>query len=224
MIPMERKRNKNSARVVSRKSLQLIFGLLACFTAASVLSACLAQPAVRLPGARAAEVAPRQRTVQIDTVSVGYLLNSARTRLSDTGYSTPRRGSWMRILIQFTTQPDWTDEVRFNCYVLLRDTNRRTMLTGSVTCVNVERGRQRLVSIFVRPNAIERYGGRVEAVAVECYHQNVVVADYLIPRSTRKWWEEYTGVPGTMVTWFYTPFLRDGVERYEQIKIEREGF
>jgi len=221
---METKRNKKSTPVVSPKSLLLISGLFACFAAALVLSPCLAQPAVRLPGARAAEVAPRQRTVQIDTVSVGYLPNNARTRLSDMGYSTPRRESWMRILIQFTTQPDWMDEVRFDCYVLLRDGNRRTMLTGSVTCVNVEQGRRHLVSIFVRPNAIERYGGRVEAVAVECYYQNVVVTDYLIPRTTRKWWEEYTGVPDTMVTWFYTPFLRDGVERYEQIKIGREGF
>lgn len=202
----------------------MIGGVAACFAVSTVFTTCLSQQPVRPAAVRPLEAAPPRRTVEIESLSVGYLPNNANTRLSDMGYSTPRRGSWMRILIQFTTYPDWVDEVRFDCYVLLREANRRTMLAGSVTCVNVQAGRRRLASLFVHPNVLERYGRRVEAVAVECYYQNSPVSDYSIPRTNRKWWEEYTGVPDTMVNWFYTPFLRDGAQRYEQIRIGRQRF
>ena len=129
----------------------------------------------------------------------------------------------MRILIRFTTETAWMDEVRFDCHVLMREANQMTLLTGSVTCLYVQAGRQHLAAIFVPPSIMERYGGRVERVAVECYYQNSVVTDYTIPRTARKWWQQYTAVPDAMVTWFYTPFLRDGVEAYEQVKIGRQG-
>ncbi len=129
----------------------------------------------------------------------------------------------MRMLIQFTTRPQWTEELRFDCYVLMRSGNNRTLLTGSVTCTYVQAGRGHLTALFIPPSVLERYG-RPEQVAVECTSQNTVVADYAIPRSSRRWWQDYTGVPDTMVTWFYTPFLRDGVENHEQVKPERRGF
>ena len=129
----------------------------------------------------------------------------------------------MRILIQFSTRPQWIDELRFDCFVLMRDRNNRTLLTGSVTCIYVKAGQQHLACIFLPPNVLERYG-RAEAVGVECYYQNSAVSDYAVPRTSRKWWQDYTGVPDTMVPWFYTPFARDGIERYEQVKTGRQGF
>lgn len=128
------------------------------------------------------------------------------------------------MLIQFTTEPAWIDEIRFDCYVLMRSGNERTLLTGSVTCLYVQAGRRHLAAIFVPPNVLERYGRRVEAVAVECSYQNSEISDYSVPRTSRKWWQDYTGVPDTMVTWFYTPFLRNGAEAYEQVKTGRQGF
>ncbi len=223
--PMKKKRDRSFALGVSAGRLALISGVAACFAASTVFTTCDCQQRARPAAVRAAvAAAPARRTVEIESLTVDYLPNNATTRLSDMGYSTPRRGSWMRILIQFTTYPDWVDDVRFDCYVLLRETNRRTMLAGSVTCVNVQAGRRHLASLFIHPNLLERYGRRVEAVAVECHYQNSPVTDYSIPRTNRKWWQEYTGLSDTMVNWFYTPFLRDGAQRYEQIKIGRQRF
>ncbi len=221
VIPMQRKRNKNLVPGVPARPLLLMIGLAACFAACSVLSTSLAQPEVGPPGAPAPEVAPRQTAAQIEAVLISFLPNTADTRLSDGGLGAYRRGTWIRILIQFATQPNWIDDLRFDCYVLLRDGNQRAMLTGSVTCTYVQSGRRHLTCLFVPPNVMERYGRRVEGVAVLCYYGNSLVADYLMPRTTQKWWEDYSGVPDTMVTWFYTPFSREGIGMYEQVKIGR---
>lgn len=223
VIPMRKKRNQNLVPAVSARLLPLIVGLAACFAVLCLLPTSLAQPVIRTPAGTPPSAAPAQRTAEISSLLVSYLPNGARTRLSDTGASTLRRGSWMRILIQFTSRPAWIDEIRFDCYVLMRDRNTRTLLTGSVTCVYVKAGRQHLAAIFVPPSVVERYG-RPEYVAVESYVENTVVSDYTVPRTSRKWWQDYTGVPDTMVSWFNTPFLRDGIERYEQVKIGRQGF
>jgi len=157
-------------------------------------------------------------------VSVSYVPNQADVRLSNMGSSTYRRGYWMRILMQFTSQPDWMDEVRFDCYVLLRDRGEDRLLTGSVTCTQVREGRGHAVCLYVPPNTLERYGGRARRVAVECYYQNTVVTDYSVPRTTRKWWQDYTGIPDAMVTWYYTPFSREGIRVFEQVKPVSRGF
>ncbi len=198
----------------------LVLGLTACVGVSVLVSTCPAQEGMRPPVAPAAA---RERAVQIDGVMISYLPNRADVRLSDPGSSTYRRGSWMRIMVQFTSQPPWADEIRFDCYVLLRDSNQERLLTGSVTCEYVQAGRQHYVCLFVPPNAVERYGGRFGAIAIESYYQNSLVSDYTFPRTARKWWQDYTGVPGAMVTWFYTPFLRDGISRYEQVKVGGQG-
>lgn len=216
---MQRKREKTPVQGFPAGRLRLAALLVVC----AFPFLCAGEGGVRYPAAGPRVVPARQGTVQIQGVLISYPQNSAKTRLSDVGSSTYRPGSWVRIMVQFSTQLDWIDEVRFDCYVLLRDGNRDTMLTGSVTCAYVERGDGHLTCLFVPPKVMERYG-RVRAVGVECYYQNSMTSDYSAPRTTQKWWQGQTGVPGTMVTWFYTPFLRDGVEMYEHIKTGGQGF
>jgi hypothetical protein len=201
--------------------IALLAGVAASLFLAAFASRCLAERAVRVPGAP--EEAVRQRAVLVDGVMASYLPNRADARLGDMGVTTYRRGSWLKVLVQFTTQPDWIDEVRFDCYVLLRDGGRDTLLRGSVTCVHVRAGRQHYACVFVPPNVLERYGGRAVGVAVECNYQGSVVSEYSSPRTTRKWWQEMNSVSDALVTWFYTPFLRDGIERYEQMKAAGES-
>lgn len=222
VIPM-RKRNRDKL-IFGRpaRPLAISAGLAACFAVWVVVSLSFGEeraPGVTVPGAAAQ---PVQRPVQITNVVVTYLPNEANVRLSEIGFSTYRRGYWMRILIQFTSQPDWASEIRFDCYVLLQDGRQERMLTGSVTCVDVPSGRNRAVCLYVPPNTLERYGGRAQAVAVECNYQGTVVSDYSMPR--RRWWEDYSGISNSMVTWFYTPFSRTGIEMFQQIRPEGRGF
>ena len=222
MIPMAKKSNENFRPAFSARPHSFIFGLAVYFAVAPLFPLSFAQRAVRYP-ARAEAERRGPTAVQVEGVMINYLRNRGDVRISDMGSSTYRRDTWMRILIQFATQPDWIDEVRFECYVLFREGNREIMLTGSVTCGYVQAGRRHMTCLFIPPNVLERYGGRPTAVAVECYYQNTAVGELSIPSTTRRWWQEYTGVPDTMVTWFYTPFLRDGIEMYEQVKTGRHG-
>jgi hypothetical protein len=221
---MKQKSNKTSTRGPSARPLLPIAGLAACFAVSAVIPASFAQPTDRNRAAAVAEAVARRGAVQIDGLMVTYFPNRANIRLSDTGSSTYRRDSWMRILIQFSSQPEWADEVRFDCYVLMRDGTSDILLTGSVTCTFVKAGRRHLACVFVPPAVLERYGGNVRGVAVECNYQNDVASDYSIPRTTRKWWQDYTAVPNVMVSWFHTPFLRDGIESFELVKPAARGF
>ena len=207
---------------VSARPLPVTAGLAVCFAVCLLLSPSFGEemaPGLTVPGTAAQ---PVQRAVQITNVAVAYLPNQADVRLSDIGSSTYRRGSWMRILIQFTSQPEWASDIRFDCYVLLQDGREDRMLTGSVTCVDVPSGRNHAVCLYVPPNTLERYGGRARAVAVECNYQGTVVTDYSLPR--RRWWEDYSGISNTMVTWFHTPFSRTGIEMFQQVRPEGRGF
>lgn len=203
------------------RPLSVSAGLAACFAVSLLWSLSFGEegvPGFATPGA----APPAQRAVQITNVVVSYLPNEADVRLSDIGSPTYRRGSWMRILVQFASQPDWATEIRFDCYVLLQEGREERMLTGSVTCVDVPGGRNRAVCLYVPPNTLERYGGRARAVAVECNYQGAVVTDYSMPR--RRWWEDYSGIGNTMVTWFLTPFSRTGIGMFEQVRPEGRGF
>jgi len=224
VIPMKRTTNTISVSGVSCRLSLLIAGVAAVLAVSSLPFICFAERGIRFPGVVPTEGPPRQQSVQVTSLFVTYLDNDATVRLSDLGSSTYRRGSWMRILVEFATQPNWIDELRFDCHVLLRGGNGGTMLTGSVTCIYVRSGPRHMASFFIHPNTMERYGGRIEAVGVECYYQNALVSDYSIPRTTRKWWQDYSGVQDTMLPWFCTPFSREGAERYEQVKVTRQGF
>lgn len=222
VIPMRKRKTDKFICGVSARPFPVTAGLAVCFAVCLLLSPSFAEeaaPRLTVPGAAAQ---PVQRPVQISNVTVSYLPNQADVRLSEIGFSTYRRGYWMRILIQFTSQPDWANDIRFDCYVLLQDGRQNRMLTGSVTCVDVPNGRNRAVSLYVPPNTLERYGGRAQAVAVECNYQGSVVSDYSMPR--RRWWEDYSGISNSMVTWFYTPFSRTGIEVFEQVRPEGRGF
>lgn len=204
------------------RPLSVSAGLAVCFAASLLCSLSfgegVAPPAFTTPGS----ATPRQDAVQITGVLVTYVPNEAEVRLSDVGYSNYRRGYWMRVFIQFTSEPDWASEIRFDCHVLLREGQEDRMLTGSVTCVDVPRGRNRAVCLYVPPNTLERYGGSARAFAVECNYRGAVVSDYSQPR--RRWWEEHSGISNAMVTWFYTPFSRTGIAAFQQIRPEGRGF
>ncbi len=226
MIPMQKGTNTIYMQRLQARPHPILTGLAVCFAGLALLPLLSAQQPTRVPVpvTPGATIRPARQEVQVTGILVSYVPNRADVRLGDSGSSTYRDGYWMRILIQFATDPEWIDEVRLDCYVLLREGNTDNLLTGSVTCTDVQEGRGHVASLYVPPNTLERYGGRARGVAIEGYYQNTVVTEYSAPGSSRRWWQDYTGIPDTMVTWHHTPFLRDGVERFEQIKAQGRGF
>jgi hypothetical protein len=129
--------------------------------------------------------------------------------------------------LQFDTEPEWLDEVVFHFFALLknRETIKFTLLKGSITYVDVARGRSRKGGAYIRPAALARYGD-VMGVAVEAVIKGEVVGTLsegklapgkLLPL---EWWKKPELVPrdGYVVDRSKTPFALISFDDYEALK------
>ena len=131
--------------------------------------------------------------------------------------------------VQFDTDPEWIDEVTFQYYALLyhRTTGDYTLLKGSVTYVDVARGRSHLGVAYIRPNALARLG-EIRGVAVEALVKGEVVASFSEGRLAAQkplpvdppWWQNPKLVPreGYIVEKSKTPFALLNFDDYEAAK------
>ena len=145
------------------------------------------------------------------------------------GASRSRTGprEWVEMGIQYDSDPEWIDEVAFQYYALLlnRVTREYTLLKGSVTYMDVARGRSHLGVAYVRPSALARFGD-VMGVAVEAMVRGEVVAF----RSEGKlgpgkplpedWWKNPKLTPreGYILDKSKTPFAVINYDDYESLK------
>ena len=130
-------------------------------------------------------------------------------------------GNWAKMDVEFTTRREWEDQIEFNFYLLLQDKDGFKMLKGVTTVIYVARGRKHYAVMYGYPNAIARYGGNVQAMAVEAVVNGKVVAFHAEPKVRDRWWKEHTPIGGAIVDWIYTPMKRTGVDAYELIRIGR---
>ena len=161
---------------------------------------------------------PQRAPVRTKSIDVGYVRNNSNERVSETG-SGPGRNRWARVEVVFETFPEYIDQLEVRYYLLCKD--RKTVLTGSQTCMYVKKGRSHVTSIYVYPNAVEKYGGEVIGAVVEFY-----VGGKLVIRTVRdksksgRWWEEKPAVRGALTNWQATPFRRTGAHELEALKLE----
>ncbi len=71
--------------------------------------------------------------------------------------------AWGKILVQFSTRPDWSDGLLISAKALFDKGGERSVLRGEVLYANVAKG-SHVGSLYVSPGTIERYG---EPVAVQ---------------------------------------------------------
>ncbi len=134
---------------------------------------------------------------------------------------------WAELTIQYDTEAEWTDEVSFQFYVLLKSRNgtEYTLLKGVVTYVDVERGRAHQGVAFVRPAALARFG-EITGVAVEAVVKGEVksvlsdgrlAANKPLPSD---WWKnpKFTPKEGYIVDKSKTPFILVNFDSYEALK------
>lgn len=134
---------------------------------------------------------------------------------------------WCEIMVQFDTEPEWMDELSFQYYALLYDRVKKehTFLKGSVTHVDVARGKGHLSSAYIRPGTLTRYG-EVVAVAAEALSKGVTVAAESEGRMGDRqplpadWWKTIKLVPkdGYILNRTQTPFAFINYDDYEAIK------
>ena len=186
---------------------------LGCLLFLSVVS-----PAFLSLAQQAAQTQPGDftiRNIQQQLINGPVMVEAAGQGISGSAYQK----KWLRIETQYDSKPAWADDLTFKYYVLLRRGRDAKLFTGEVTYVNVARGSGHISGVFVHPNMVDRYGqGRVEAVAVEVRHQGRLMDSASDQQGGPHWWEQFTPVPGYLLTPQQTPWSINAYLRYEQIK------
>jgi hypothetical protein len=139
------------------------------------------------------------------------------------GAEQPRspRERWLRVETQFSSAPDFTDELTFKYYILMNG----KVLTGEVTHVNILGGREHYSVIYLPPHAIAfvmqnrpASTASVENVAVQILQKGEVKDELSMNRARPGWFTSLPAVSGLLLNKNETPFAPLFWDRYEQIK------
>lgn len=164
-----------------------------------------------------AQPEPVGRIVRIRKIDAG---KTKTPEYNVRGASTMQRArDWLKILVQYETAPEWTDELDLTVYVVVKSREggaRYTLFRGSVTYVNIERGKH-LADLYLHPSTLARYGD-VERVGVVVGTQGRIVDMQSLPESNTRWWEQLPPVDGYVVNRMETPFAMLNFDDYEAIK------
>jgi hypothetical protein len=129
---------------------------------------------------------------------------------------------WLKIEVQFQSEPDWADDVQIKYYVLVGKGREAKLFTGEVTHINVAKGSQHYSAMFMQPNTLRRYGAeQIEAVAAQLFHQSRLLSTESSPPSNTRWWEQRTPIPGFLIPPQDSPWAPIAHERFEATKPSR---
>lgn len=136
---------------------------------------------------------------------------------------------WAQIVVSFDTEPEWLDEVTVQYFVMSRRNEGGkagySLHTATVVYTDVKRGRDHLAAVYLRPAAIERFGGP-SAIAVEISVGGKVVAEESVEEGLKlsaRWWKDPVVVEskdltmrnGYLVDKARSPFALIAVDDYE---------
>ena len=128
---------------------------------------------------------------------------------------------WLRVDVQFSAAPDFTEELTFKYYILMNG----KVLTGEVTHVNVLAGRELYSSAYVPPHALAFVLGNrlpnttsVDNVAVQVLQRGEVKDELSMVRARPQWFTSLPALAGFVLNKSETPFSPLFWGYYEQIK------
>ncbi len=138
--------------------------------------------------------------------------------------STRTPGDWARIRITFDTSLPWLDEVAIEYYALLvrkeDGKNKYLLCRQSDVYVDMPRGKDHMGAVYIRPNALKRWGQVVAVAAVvqadgrtQAEVSDAAVEDI---KKSGKWWEnaKLETKEGILLRRSATPFAFINVDDY----------
>lgn len=135
------------------------------------------------------------------------------------GRPTTLARKWLKIEVQFESDADWADDVQLKFYVLVGKGREAKLFVGDVTHINVAKGSQHYSAMFMQPNSLKRFGaGQIEAVGVQLFYENRLIASESEPPANRRWWEDYKPISGYLLPPQETPWAPVAHERFEAVK------
>ena len=132
------------------------------------------------------------------------------------------RREWLVLTCEYDLAAEWTDEIRFNYYVVLEGrpddlpegAEPRNLFAGNVSYVHVKRG-QHQSTMFLDPNTFERYGSKdIVATAVVVEINGEEAGTIVEPASSAQsgWWKAKSPLS--------TPLLRRDESPWKFVEIE----
>jgi len=135
---------------------------------------------------------------------------------------------WLRIQAVYDTSQDWTDEITFTFYVVLKGKAKDlpegapelNMFTGTVTVVNVPKSRQAVTAMYLDTFTLARYG-EVSNAAVVININGELAAGLAEPSSSAQsqWWTKMTANQTQLLNISETPYAY--VEIDKQFSIQK---
>lgn len=148
-------------------------------------------------------------------------------RYADGGKKPP--AEWIHIQMTYDTEAEWIDDMTVQFFVItqkMEDGKRQlSIFKTTVNYVDIEKGRDHVASVFLRPAALKRYG-TILGLAVEVSIGGQPVAEKseeAFKQLPEKWWKEKAIVDGKDTTFrdgyllarSKTPFAMAHIDDYE---------
>ena len=161
---------------------------------------------------------------QISKISRNLITTPQFTYTGAQQYQANQRDRWLEVEVDFSSAPEFTDELTFKYFILING----KLLTGEVTHTNIAAGRDNRSVMYVSPKTLARLmGGRpvapnsVQNVAVQIVQQGAVKHELSAERAPQpNWYTTMPQVAGLVLNKNETPFAPLYWDRYEQIKTQ----
>jgi hypothetical protein len=128
---------------------------------------------------------------------------------------------WLRVDVQFSAAPDFTEELTFKYYILING----KVLSGEVTHVNILGGRELYSCAYVPPHALAYLLNNrppnttsVQDIAVQILEKGEVEDELSTARARPQWFASMPALSGLVLDKNQTPFAPLFWGYYEQVK------
>jgi hypothetical protein len=158
------------------------------------------------------------------------------TRIEPQGVKTPefnitsgptkrtKVGTWLEVEVEFETKAEDTPELVFAYTIMVEN----KLLTGTVTHINIPKGREHYSVMYIAPRSLEKLtGGKaltassIQNVWIEIRSSDGVVIDKKgAPKNLEP--PNLQRIPGMVLNKMETPFAPLFFDRYEAIKVTRQ--
>jgi hypothetical protein len=161
---------------------------------------------------------------QITKISRNLITTPQFTYTGAQQYPANQRDRWLEVEVDFSSAPEFTDELTFKYFILING----KLLTGEVTHTNIAAARDNRSVMYVSPKTLARLMGNrplapnsVQNVAVQVLQQGAVKHELSAERAPQpNWYATMPQVAGLVLNKNETPFAPLYWDRYEQIKTQ----
>jgi hypothetical protein len=170
----------------------------------------------------AGEAYPQNRGGDFQLIKISRdFITTPQINYSGAEQQRETRERWLRVDVQFSSAPNYTDELTFKYYILVGG----NVLPGEVTHANVLGGRDHHSVMYVPPHALAFVlqnrpltAAAVENVAVQIVQKGEIKDELSLNRGRPRWHESLPTAPGLVLNKNETPFASLFWDHYEQIK------